>query len=137
MGLYSLRGLHLENTVLFLESVQVIQAAVAFPGAPAAQSQFAKLLVGWHECGGTTVGVTIPGTGTIPFSVSPPRDAGNGVSTMDLVPAGLQIRSARAIATKTNVIVDLYVSCSGTTDGDRPRQSAVSIVNYVLDKIPG
>lgn len=125
------------DTRSLLKSVQVIQAAVAYPDAPAAQSQFAKLLAGWHECGGTTVGVTIPGAGTIPFSVSVPQDAGNGVSTLDLVPNGLQIRSARAIAAKANVVVDLYVSCSGTTDGERPRQAAVSIATYVLNKIPG
>jgi hypothetical protein len=81
--------------------------------------------------------VTIPGAGTIPFSLSAPADAGNGITTMDLAPRGLQVRSARAIAAKANVIIDLYVSASGTTDGDRPRQSAVSIANYMLNKIPG
>jgi hypothetical protein len=56
---------------------------------------------------------------------------------MDLAPKGLQVRSARAIAAKANVVIDLYVSYSGTTDGIRPRQSAVSIATYALNKIPG
>ena len=66
-----------------------------------------------------------------------PADAGNGITTLDLTPRGLQIRSARAIAAKANVIVDLMVSCSGTTDGDRPRLAGLGIANYVLGKLPG
>lgn len=120
-----------------LKSVQVIQAAAGFRDPPAAHSQLDKLLSGWRQCGGKTVGVTMPGAGTIPFSVSAPTDAGNTITTLDLVPKGLQVRSARAIAAKANVVIDLYVSASGTTDGARPRQSAVSIANYMLNKIPG
>jgi hypothetical protein len=81
--------------------------------------------------------VTIPGGQAIPFSLSVPADAGNGITTMDLAPKGLQVRSVRALAAKANVIIDLYVSNSGTTDSNRPRQSAVSIANYILNKIPG
>jgi hypothetical protein len=81
--------------------------------------------------------VTIPDAGPIPFSLGAPADAGNGITTMDLAPKGLQVRSARAIAAKANVFIDLYVSYSGTTDADQPRQSAVSIANYILNKIPG
>jgi hypothetical protein len=83
------------------------------------------------------VSVAIPGGQTIPFSLSVPADAGNGITTMDLVPKGLQVRSVRALAAKANVVIDLYVSNSGTTDSDRPRQSAMSIANYILNKIPG
>jgi hypothetical protein len=125
------------DTRSFLKSVQVIQAAAAFRDPPTAQAQLAKLLSGWRDCGGTTVRVTIPGTGPIPFALGNPTDAGNGISTLDLAPKDLHIRSARAIAAKANVVIDLYVSCSGTTDGERPRQVAVSIANYVLNKIPG
>jgi hypothetical protein len=125
------------DTRSLLKSVQVIQAVAAFRDAPAAQSQLAKLLDGWHRCGGTTVSVTIPEAGSIPFSLSAPADAGNGITTMDLTPKGLQVRSARAVAAKANVVVDLYVSYSGTTDGARARQSAVSIANFALNKIPG
>ena len=60
-----------------------------------------------------------------------------GVTTMELAPKGLQVRSVRAIAAKSNVVIDLYLSYSGTTGSQLPRQSAVSIANYILDKIPG
>jgi eukaryotic-like serine/threonine-protein kinase len=69
--------------------------------------------------------------------VSAPADAGNGITTLDLAPRGLQVHSVRAIAGKANVVIDLYLSYSGKSDSDRPRQSAVSIANYVLGKIPG
>jgi hypothetical protein len=81
--------------------------------------------------------VTIPGAQALPFSLSAPADAGNGITTMDLVPKGLQVRSARAIAAKANIVIDLYLSYKGTTESDGPRQSAVSIANYILGKIPG
>ena len=120
-----------------LKSAQVIQAVAAFRDAPAAQSQLAKLLDGWHQCGGTTVKVTLPGRGLIPFVLSDPADAGNGITTMDLTPKGLQVRSVRAIAAKANIVIDLYLSYSGSTDSEGPRQSAASIANYILGKIPG
>lgn len=125
------------DTRSLLKSVQVIEAAAAFRDPPAAQSQLAKLLSGWGECGGRSVSVTIPGGEAIPFSLSPPADAGNGITTMDLEPKGLQVRSVRALAAKANVVIDLYVSNSGTTDSERPRQAALSIANYILNKIPG
>ncbi len=125
------------DTRTFFKSVEVLQAVIAFRDPPAAQSQLAQLLSGWRQCGGTIVNVTITDVGPIPFSLSEPADAGNGITTLDLKPKGLQVRSARAIAAKANVVVDLSVSCGGTTDSDRPRQSAVSIANYILNKIPG
>ncbi len=125
------------DTRSLLKSMQIIQAVAAFRDPAAAQSQLAKLLSGWRQCGGTTVNVTIPDAGSVPFALSNPTDAGNGITTMDLTPKGLQVRSARAIAAKANVVIDLYVSSSGTTDSDRPRQAAASIANYILGKIPG
>jgi eukaryotic-like serine/threonine-protein kinase len=120
-----------------LKSVQIIEAVAAFRDVPAAQSQLTKLQDGWHQCGGTTVKITLPGRGLIPFALSAPSDAGNGITTMDLTPKGLQIRSVRAIAAKANIVIDLYLSYSGSTDSEGPRQAAVGIANYVLGKIPG
>lgn len=136
-ALFGYHAAEFSDTRSLLKSVQVIDAAAAFRDAPAAQSQLQKLLDGWRQCGGTTVSVTIPEAGAIPFAVSAPADAGNGITTLGLTPKGLQVRSARAIAAKANVVVDLYVSYSGSTDADRPRATAVSIANFVLDKIPG
>ncbi len=124
------------DTRTFLKSIHLIEVVAAFRDPPAAQSLLAKLLAGWRQCGGSTVNATPPGGPTIPFALSAPADAGNGITTLDLTPKGPQVRAARAIAAKANVVVDLLVSSSGTTDGDPPRLSAVSIANYVLGKIP-
>ncbi|OBH19077.1 sensor domain-containing protein [Mycobacterium sp. E3247] len=125
------------DTHTFLKSTQVIEAVVAFRDPAAAQSQLAALLSGWRRCGGLTVTLTPPSGEALPFAVGAPADAGNGITTLDLTPRGLQIRSARAIAAKANVIVDLMVSCSGTTDAEQPRLAGVGIATYVLGKIPG
>lgn len=125
------------DTHSLFKSLQVIQAVVAFRDVPAARAQLAKLRAGWRQCGGTTVKVTMTGGRAIAFALNPPADAGNGITTMDLTPKDLQVRSVRAIAAKANIVVDLYLSSNGTTNADGPRQSVVSIANYILGKIPG
>jgi eukaryotic-like serine/threonine-protein kinase len=125
------------DTHTFLKSIQVIEAVAAFRDPPAARLQLDKLLSGWRKCGGSIVNVTIPGVGPTPYSLSAPADGSNGITTLDLAPKGLQVRATRAIAARANVVIDLSVSVSGTTDSARARQSAVSIANYILNKIPG
>jgi eukaryotic-like serine/threonine-protein kinase len=120
-----------------LKSMQVIQGVAAFRDPGAALSQLSTLLSGWRQCGGSTVTVTVPSGQPVPLSVGTPADAGNGITTLDLTPVGMQVRSARAVAAKANVVIDLDVSASGTTDSERPRLAAVSIAQYILDKIPG
>lgn len=135
-ALFAYHAAEFSDTQSLLKSVQVIEAVAAFRDPAAAQSQLDRLVSGWRQCGGTTVNVTIPEAGTIPFVLSNPADAGNGITTMDLTPKGVQVRSARAIAAKANIVVDLYVSYSGSSDSG-PRPPAVSIANDVLGKIPG
>ncbi|OBG29615.1 sensor domain-containing protein [Mycobacterium sp. 852002-51057_SCH5723018] len=125
------------DTRSLLKSVEVVLAVLAFRDPPAAQSQLANALSGWRQCGGSTVTATLSGGPPIHYSVGSLADAGNGITTLDLAPKGLQVRTTRAIGAKANVVVDLAVSCGGTTDAERSRQSAVSIANYVLNKIPG
>ncbi|MGA7049922.1 MAG: sensor domain-containing protein [Mycobacterium sp.] len=139
-NLGAMSGYHAQeftDTRSLLSSVEVIQAVAVFHEVPVAQSQLAKVLAGWHQCGGSTVNVTIPSGQTIPFDLTAPADAGNGVTTMDVAHKGIQVHSVRAIAAKANVFIDLYLSYSGKADGERPRQAAVGIANYILGKIPG
>ena len=136
-GVAGYRAQEFTDTRTFLKSIQIIEGVAAFRDAPTAASQLAQMLAGWRQCGGTTVTATMPGGQPVPFSVGAPADAGNGITTLDLTPKGIQVRSARAIAAKANVIVDLLVSSRGTTDSDRPRLASVSIANDILGKIPG
>lgn len=131
------RAAEFRDSRSFLKSTQVIEAVVAFRDPGAAHAQLTALLSGWRRCGGLTVTLTRAGGEALPFAVGDPADAPNGITTLDLTPRGRQIRSARAIAAKANVIVDLMVSCSGTTDSDQPRAAAVGIAGYVLGKLPG
>lgn len=125
------------DTRSMFKSIQVIQGVAAFRDPAGAQSQLDTLLSGWRQCGGSTVTVTASGGQPIKMAVSAPADAGNGITTLDLTPKGIQVRSARAVAAKANVVLDLNVSASGTTDSERPRLAAVTIANYILGKIPG
>jgi hypothetical protein len=124
------------DTQTLLKSIQVIQAAMAFGDSPTAQAQATKLVDGWRQCGGVPVTLTARGGPTYSLSLSPPADAGNGITTMDLAPKGLKVRFVRAAAAKANVVVDLYVVNLGTTDAGGARQTAISIANYILNKIP-
>ncbi|OBF93489.1 nuclease PIN [Mycobacterium sp. 852014-52450_SCH5900713] len=136
-GVTGYRAAEFRDSRSFLKSTQVIEAVVAFHDPAAAQAQLEALLSGWRRCGGLTVTLTPANGEALPFAVGEPADAPNGITTVDLAPRGLQIRSARAIAAKANVIVDLMVSCSGTTDSGQPRLAGVGIANYVLGKVPG
>jgi hypothetical protein len=125
------------DTRSLLKSVEVLLAVIAFRDPPTAQSQLANALSGWRQCGGSTVTATFSGDTPKRYSVGSPADAGSGITTLDLAPKGLQVRTTRAIGAKANVVVDLAVTYGGTTDAERSRQSAVSIANDVLNKIPG
>ncbi len=130
------RGEDFADTRTLLKSIQVTQAATAFRDPPAAQSQLTKLVDSWRQCSSAPVTLTGPGGRSYSLSLSTPADAGNGITTMDLEPKGLKLRFVRAVAAKANVVVDLIVSHLGTTDASAPRQAAVSIANYILNKIP-
>jgi hypothetical protein len=130
------RAEEFSDTQSLLKSSQVIQAVIGFGDPPTAQSQLAKQLDGWHQCGGAPVTLTAPGGRGYTLSLSAPADAGNGITTMDLTPKGLKLRFVRAVAAKANVVIDLYAVQLGTTDASGPRQTAVAIANYILNKIP-
>ena len=120
-----------------LNSTQVVPGVAAFRDPPAAQKQLTQLLSGWRQCGGSEVKVTLPSGQTLAFSVGLPTDAGNGITTIEVDTKGLR-RSVRALATKTNVVIDLDMSysASGATTTDRTKP-IVAIANYILGKIPG
>jgi eukaryotic-like serine/threonine-protein kinase len=130
------RGESFSDTQTLLKSSQISEVVIAFRDPSTARSQVTALVDGWRDCGGAPVTLTARGGPTYTLSLSPPADAGNGISTMDLAPKGLKVRFVRAAAAKANIVVDLYVVSLGTTDASGPRQTAVSIANYILNKIP-
>jgi hypothetical protein len=130
------RAEEFSDTQTLLKSSQVIQAVIGLGDPPTAQSQLTKLVDGWRECGGAPVTLTAPGGRGYTLSLSAPADAGNGITTMDLTPKGLKLRFVRAVAAKANIVIDLYAVQLGTTDASGPRQTALAIANYILNKIP-
>ncbi|BBY37698.1 hypothetical protein MMAN_18320 [Mycobacterium mantenii] len=111
-------------------------AVAAYHDAATAQAQLAKLQSIWRRCGGSTVNETRKDGKTYPLSMMPSADAGNGITTMDNVSATpIRIFGVRAIAAKTNVVIDVGVWA--TSNADRSRQTALAIANFILNKIPG
>lgn len=118
-------------------AVSVAPTVSAYLDAPAAQAQLNKMQSVWRQCAGATLKVTVPNVPTITFAVNTPTDAGNGITTLELVPQGLPQMSVHATAAKANVVVDLLVTYTGKGVDDRARQAALSVANYILNKIPG
>jgi eukaryotic-like serine/threonine-protein kinase len=116
-------------------SQQVVAAVAAFREPAAAAKQLTQLVSGWRQCGGE-VKVTLPSGQILTFSVGPPIDAGNGITTIEVETKGLR-RSVRAIAAKANVVIDVSLSYAATGTSTDRLKPAVGIANYVLGKIPG
>ncbi|OBH59654.1 hypothetical protein A5687_20165 [Mycobacterium mantenii] len=112
------------------------QAVAAFRDPTVARAQLTRLQSVMRQCGGSTLHATWPNGKTYPVSMKPPVDAGNGISTMDLVPqTPIHIFCVHTFAGKANVTVDLE-ACS-TKNADRSQQVALSVANLILGRIPG
>ncbi|OBH74293.1 hypothetical protein A5682_00230 [Mycobacterium mantenii] len=111
-------------------------AVAAYHAAAAAQAQLAKLQSIWRRCGGSTFNETRKDGKTYPVSMTPPADAGNGITTLETTSdTPIRIFGVRAVAAKTNVVIDVGVWA--TSSADRSRQTALAIANFILSKIPG
>ncbi|RAV06927.1 nuclease PIN [Mycobacterium colombiense] len=116
-------------------TVAVGSAVTAFLDPVTAQAQQANMLSTWSKCGaGSSVKVTFPDGRPFTFQVRGPNPMNNGVTTMEF--ATETELSVHAVATKSNVVIDLLVSYTGNGI-DRARQTAVDVANQILNKIPG
>ncbi|MCV7196934.1 sensor domain-containing protein [Mycobacterium angelicum] len=116
--------------------LQVIQGVAAFRDAPAATAQLAKLQAQWRQCGGTSVTVTFTGGLSATMSLSPPSDAGDGITTMVQTTPGMPVRTLRAIAAKANIVIDLVLSYSGAAITEDAQQAILGIARAILGKVP-
>jgi hypothetical protein len=125
-------GEEFRDTVDPRDPLQIAEGVVAFGDPPAAQKQLANLQSGWRQCAGSTAKNTYPSGYTATFSMGVPADAGNGITTIDVVAQREQMGGVHAIAAKANVVVDLFVF-SGLSHTQQ--QAAVDIANVILAKI--
>jgi len=117
--------------------LQIIQGVAAFRDAPGATAQLAKLQAQWRQCGGTSVTVTFTGGLSATMALSPPSDAGDGITTMVQTTPGMPVRTIRAIAAKANIVIDLVVSYSGSAITKDAQQAILAIAHDILGKVPG
>jgi eukaryotic-like serine/threonine-protein kinase len=106
--------------------------AVGFEQPAGARAQLDDLLAQWKRCVTGTAEVHYPDGRTYTASFTPPTDAGDGITTMEVRLSGLPAVTVRAIATKANVIVDIFLQ---TKDADHAR--TLTVMKSILAKIPG
>jgi eukaryotic-like serine/threonine-protein kinase len=128
----TVRGLYLTDYVDQANgfALEAVQGVSAYDDAPAAQAAKDKLLAGWRACGGTQFNLNFNGT-ILTHGVSVPADAGHGITTATATITNAVGCTARAIAAKANVVVDVLV---GAKTDQTP--VAVAITNAILAKIP-
>ncbi|OBG71901.1 MULTISPECIES: sensor domain-containing protein [unclassified Mycobacterium] len=108
----------------------------AYRDATAAQAQLAKLQSAFRQCGGSTIKATWPNGKTWPMTITSPADAGNGISTVQLLAqTTVPISCTHAVAAKLNVVVDV-LTCSTTPTAAESQQATVSLTNSILGKMP-
>ncbi|OBI37101.1 sensor domain-containing protein [Mycobacterium colombiense] len=120
---------------------QAGQAVVAYRDAGAAQAQLTKIQSIWHQCASSAMTLLAPpnqkGKVDVALTVMSPVDSGGGITSLEVLAQQLSPRlgTYRAIAAKSNVVVDVMVLMVAT--GDRGRQAVLDIANFILNKIPG
>ncbi|BBX33008.1 PknJ protein [Mycolicibacterium mageritense DSM 44476 = CIP 104973] len=121
-----------------LKSGGVEERVMLYPNAAAAQAQADALEKLWQGCVGALTQTLDYGRGTVRYQVDPVSRAPGDPSivmlkaTMIEGPRGLDgIRNVRAIAAKSNVLIDLVVF------SQNPGSSAEDITAAILARIPG
>jgi hypothetical protein len=111
-------------------TMEPVQAVTAYDDAAAAQAAKDRLLDGWRKCGGTEFNLNYDGT-VLHERAGVPADAGNGITTVTATITNGVGFTARAIAAKANVVVDVLVGAKSDLT-----PVAVNITNAILAKIP-
>jgi eukaryotic-like serine/threonine-protein kinase len=132
----ALQGIHTNGYHPPPRNAETIESVGGYADAAAAQAALHTLLDDWRSCGTTFTYSDPAGGGRVAtWSVSPPADAGNGITTTRAVPTQqMSGQLFRAVAAKANVVVDVLVSVKSGVDS---AAVAVAIANLIIGKIPG
>jgi eukaryotic-like serine/threonine-protein kinase len=115
------------------------QSAVAFHDAKAAQQQVTALVNSWRECARATFTSTGTDGHSYTYAAGDPIAEPGGITTIEyrqiIKVSGEPLRMVRAVAVKANVVVDVLAGSRRT--GSNQHDVALTIVNFILDRIPG
>lgn len=107
------------------------QGVVAFADAKAAQEAFARYVDRWRQCSGRELTVPTKSSPMV-FNSGPVEDVGGGVTTLlNVSPGSPEVFTFRAIAVKSNVMVDTQFLAW------EQRDDHITIARRILDRIPG
>ncbi len=128
----AVRGMHVTDYVDMTNgfTMEPVQAVAAYDNAAAAQTAINTLLAGWRKCGGTDFNLNFNGT-VLTQRAGVPAEAGHGITTVTATGTNSVMFTARAIAAKDNVVVDVLVGAKSDLT-----PVAVNITNAILAKIP-
>jgi hypothetical protein len=107
---------------------EVEEAVVTFDSAAAAKRYLAKSVDQWRYCAGKHLTLTEPQR-RVPFDLGEPVENG-GITTVRQVPPNVRGAFVRALAAKSNMVVDLLVV------GNNPIEEATTIATRILERIP-
>jgi hypothetical protein len=106
----------------------------AFDHSTGARAQLDDLISQWKRCVTGPTAVHYPDGRSFTASFTPPTDAGDGITTMEVRLLGLRQAGVRAVAVKANVVVDLILT---TTTNTADLDHTLAIAKFILAKIPG
>jgi eukaryotic-like serine/threonine-protein kinase len=98
-------------------SMQVDQAVTIFDDAAAAQKALSNYIELWQRCAGQRLMWTHVVQGEVSmWTLGAPQEAGGGIATLRSVNDASPVSVTRAIGTRANVVVDIWILGSGVSD---------------------
>jgi eukaryotic-like serine/threonine-protein kinase len=111
------RAYYAKNYIQRPPSMQVDEAVAIFDDAPAAEKALANYIERWRQCANQRLQWSPVAHGEFSmWTLGAPEDAGGGVTTLRSVNDASPVSVTRAIGTKDNVLVDIWILGSGVTD---------------------
>jgi len=110
----------------------VIESVIAFSGPAAAGKVLAGQTAHWSACSNRTLTVTVapPGSPPLQVKVGPLMRGNDSISLTDAIEGGHGLGCQRALAARSNVIIDVAACRDDTTN------QAVDVMQAIAGKIP-
>ena len=112
---------------------EIDEGVVSFPTADAATRFVVRTVIGWDRCGDHHLSERDPGPDTTPqfFTLGFVAMSGDIATVVNTLEGGQGQACGRAIAARSNVVIDVYV-CGDNATAAQP----VAVVNAIAAKMP-
>lgn len=109
------------------------EGVVSFPSADAATRFVVRNVLAWDRCADTHFGTTDPPpkSSTEFYTLGFPSTIGDIATVLNTVEGGEGYVCARALTSRSNVVIDIYVGGKGVSTSQ-----AVALLNAIANKVP-